>query len=105
MASPATLVSLEAAKQQLRVTHSEEDMLIEDLLSQAEDVVLDYHDDLVDDTWTEATIPGWLKADILRTLTYLWSRRGEDITELDHEKLRAQARFLFSYPRRGPNIA
>jgi hypothetical protein len=78
MASPATLLSLTQAKAQLRVTHDEEDFYIEEVLADAEDIIASFMGDLFDADWTPQTVPGAVRAAILKQMTYMWSHRGED---------------------------
>lgn len=77
MPSPATLVSLERAKKQIRVTHTEEDDDILDRIDEAEDIILRYLNGADDPTWDESTVPGAVKAAILRQFTHLWRHRGD----------------------------
>lgn len=78
MPSPATLVALSDAKDQLRIRHDESDPEIQAMLADAEDVVLRIVGDLADDDWDESTVPGPVRAAILRQLTAMWSGRGDE---------------------------
>lgn len=109
MPSPATLVSLETAKDHLRITATEggtEEAQVEMYLDMAEDIVREYLDDQFDEDWDEDTVPGAVKADILRTLADLWRHRGDELPDGDADQnASARVRFRHLYSRKGPSIA
>jgi hypothetical protein len=71
------LVTLDQAKAQIRVTSTDEDGDIEMKLADAEAIVLDYLKDRADDTWTDETVPGPVRAAILRQFAALYQFRGD----------------------------
>lgn len=76
------LVTLEEAKNQLRVRHSEEDTDIELKMELATDLVLAYlelEDNVTGSpaTWDDANVPHDVKAAVLAQLTELWQFRGD----------------------------
>ena len=74
------LVSLATAKQHLRITDALHDADIELKLTQAQHAILDYLAEVVDETWTEATVPRIVEAAILIYLTHLYEHRGDDMS-------------------------
>lgn len=78
MPSPASLVSLDQAKRQLRITHEHEDEDIQDKLWEAEDIVLRYLNG-GDAAWDEESLPGAVKAAILRQTMHLFRHRGDGL--------------------------
>ena len=93
MPSPATLVTLDQAKAQLRITHSESDVDVQDKLAEAEDIIAAVMGDLFDADWTEVTVPGPVRAAILKQLVFEWTHRG-DTTAADESGLAPGVRFL-----------
>lgn len=78
----AALITLDTAKAHLGVTTTDDDALITDKAAQASAIVVDYLTargtiDGID--WTEATVPGPVKAAILVMLTHLYEHRGDDM--------------------------
>lgn len=97
MPSPATLVSLEAVKRQLRITTDEQDDELSDLLNDAEDIVATFMGDRFDADWTEQTVPGAVRAAIVKQIAYLWAFRGDaDVPEktIDDSGLAPGVRWL-----------
>ncbi len=80
----ATLVTLEQAKNQLRVTWNDEDVHIQFMLDAAEGAVLDYIKK--DYEWTALTCPPFIKLAILVVLsTYFDPYRDGD--DFDNDKV------------------
>lgn len=74
------LVSLAAAKAQLRVLHDDDDEDIDRKLSEATGIVIDYLK-RPDHGWTEETVPYPVSASIKLVLTGLWDdREGDPLT-------------------------
>lgn len=95
MPSPATLLTLAQAKSQLRVTHDESDFEIEEALADAEDIIAAFMGDLFDADWTYLTVPGAVRAAILKQMTYLWTHRGDDADiKVDESGLAPGVRWL-----------
>lgn len=78
MPSPALLVSLGAVKQQCRVEHNEEDDYLLSLLADAEDIIVRFMGERFDAEWTTVTVPGAVRAAILRQCAYMWRERGDE---------------------------
>jgi hypothetical protein len=78
MPAPATLLTLDEVKKQIRVTHDETDGEIDTILSDAEDIVVTFIGARFDAAWTPDTVPGAVRAAILRQATALWASRGDD---------------------------
>jgi hypothetical protein len=72
------LVDLTMAKRWLRVEHDSEDLLIQDLIDQASDVVTDYIK-RPDHGWTAPTVPPHVRAAILHVLSRLYGDRGGEL--------------------------
>ena len=77
MSSPAVLVTLEQAKEHLRIRHTEEDNQVQDKLDAAEDAVLDYLG-IETPEWDDSNVPPRVVAAILIVLEDLWRFRGGD---------------------------
>lgn len=73
------LVSLETARDHLRVDGQDEDNFLQECLQDAEATIIDYLKARADDNWTEATVPGPVRASILLALAALWHNREGDI--------------------------
>lgn len=101
MPSPALLVGLDQAKRQLRVTHDEDDLDILEKLAEAEDIILVYLKAQADETWTDDTVPGAVKAAILKQTVFLWRFRGDDEgrQDIDDHGLAPGVRALLSFYR------
>jgi hypothetical protein len=95
---PATtwpvLVTLAQAKDQLRITHTDDDQAIRDYLAHAHDIVLTFMGDRVDETWTVANAPGAVRASILKQVAYLWRFRGSSDEKADESGLAPGVRWL-----------
>jgi hypothetical protein len=79
----ATLITLDEAKAELRVTHTEEDAVIQRKMEEAEALVLDYlkmgTSPFTPETpWDATTVPPVIRAAILMTLVDLDRHRGDD---------------------------
>jgi len=87
----ATLVTLDMAKQQLRVTDTLQDAVIAWKLAQAEDVVLRYlKPDRTDEVrpdypWTIDTVPPAVQDAILLYLSHLDRNRGDAVDGQDEQ--------------------
>jgi hypothetical protein len=77
MPLPATLVTLAEAKDQIRVTHSFSDAELQRTLDDAEDMIRQYLKTKNDPAWTAETVPGAIRAAILRQVTHLVADRGD----------------------------
>lgn len=71
------LVTLDQAKAQIRVFGTAEDDDLYQRLADAESIVLDYLKDGADEDWTEETVPGPVRAAILRQFAHLYQFRGD----------------------------
>jgi hypothetical protein len=84
---PAILVTLEMAKQQLRITDTLQDDVVAWKLAQAEDVIIRYlkpqrtDEDRPDYPWTAATVPPAVQDAILLYLTHLDRNRGDTLED------------------------
>lgn len=95
MPSPATLVGLESVKKQLRISSYEQDDEVSDLLNDAEDIVTRFMGDRFDAEWTDQTVPGAVRAAILKQVAYLWAHRGDAaLPEPDESGLAPGVRWL-----------
>lgn len=105
MPSPVTLVTLDQAKRQLRIRHSEADIDIEDKLQEAEDIVMRYLNGADDPEWDQDTVPGAVRAAILRQTAHLFRFRGDaQMPDLDDDGLAPGVKRLL-VPYRTPTIA
>lgn len=92
--SPATLVTFEQAKAQLRINHDESDNEIYEKLADAEFIVLSAMGDRYDEDWTDATVPPAVRAAILKQLAYLWKHRGDGEEKIHDSGLAPGVRYL-----------
>ena len=74
------LVTLERAKSQVIVDFDDDDLLLQDICDLATDAVINYIGQ-PDHTWTDATVPGTIKAAILLMVSDMYSNRGDDMKE------------------------
>lgn len=74
----ANLITLPEAKDHLRITTTVDDVDLQRKVDQASDVIRDYLKTKNDPTWTDATVPPFVKASVCLMLTHLWDHRGED---------------------------
>lgn len=81
---PRDLVTLAQVKRVVGVTHAEDDFLLHLYLDQATETVLNYlartdDDDwtAITDAWTEETVPGDVKASILKLSAKFYRFRGD----------------------------
>jgi Phage gp6-like head-tail connector protein len=74
------LLTLEDAKIHLRITDPAHDADVQQKLTEAQDVILDYLGEQVDPLWTDATTPPRVLSAIKIYLTHLYEQRGEDMT-------------------------
>jgi hypothetical protein len=68
---------LEQAKAQIKVTSTADDADIALKLADAEAIILDYLKSQADASWTEETVPGPVRAAILRQFADLYRFRGD----------------------------
>jgi Phage gp6-like head-tail connector protein len=73
----ASLVTLAQVKDQLRITHAFADAELQRHLDDAEDIIRRYLKTLPDPAWTADTVPGAVRAAILRQATHLATDRGD----------------------------
>jgi len=96
----ATLITLEAAKAQLKITGTARDAEVLELMARAEDVILRYlkpeltGEARTDWPWTLATVPPSVQAAILLELAGLDQNRGDDLGERDEKLALAIDRLL-----------
>jgi hypothetical protein len=72
------LVSLETAKQHLRITGTDHDADIQQKLTASQDRIVTYLGAAADATWTEATVPTPVAEAILKQLAEFFRFRGDD---------------------------
>lgn len=77
----AALITLAEAKTQLRITSDAHDADIELKRVQASEIVVDYLKGNADESWTDANVPGVVKAAILIQLTVLFDREDVGIPQ------------------------
>lgn len=68
------LVTLEAAKEHLRIDDPDQDEEVTDRIGDASDIVIDYLK-RPDHEWTEDDVPGNVRASVLLVLGALWQNR------------------------------
>lgn len=73
----AALVTLAQGKDQLSITHSDQDAFVQMKLDEATALVLDYCDKAPDIPWDAATVPLEVRSAILDVLTDLYTDRGD----------------------------
>jgi hypothetical protein len=78
MPSPATLVDVEDLQQRLRLTDPAAEEELSDILAEAEDIILTFIGDRFDAEWTDETVPGAVRAAILKQAAFRWKFRGDD---------------------------
>lgn len=76
----AALVTLDLAKQQLRITDNLHDAEVQTAIDEATAVILDYLDTAADPEWTPATLPKIVQTAILMFTTHLYEHRGDDMS-------------------------
>src|SRR4029453_2029884 len=74
------LLTLTEAKVHLRITDSLHDGDVQQKLTEAQDIVVDYLAEQVDPLWTETTVPPRVLATIKIWLTHLYEHRGDDMS-------------------------
>jgi hypothetical protein len=105
----ATLITIEQARWQLRLTDTLQDPEVEMKMAQAEDVILRYLSPTVsglprdDYPWTPANVPPAVQDAILLYLTHLWRNRGDALDDTDEQTWKAITRRLA--PLRDPALA
>jgi hypothetical protein len=72
------LVTLDAAKQHLRITDPLHDADVTEKLTSASGAIRDYLGSSDDPTWTPATVPPWISAAVLLLLAHLYEHRGDE---------------------------
>ena len=77
MPIPATLATLAQLKDQVKVTDTATDAELQRTLDDAEDTIRRYLKTRDDPTWTADTVPGAVRAAVLRQATHLWADRGD----------------------------
>lgn len=89
------LVTLERAKDHLRVTSTVEDNEIDRKVEQASAIILDYLGSRADDGWSDGTVdvPGPVETATLLMLTHLYENRGDDM-KADEDAWKAIERVL-----------
>lgn len=73
------LVTLEDARDHLRIDDHDQDGFLLVQLTNAESAVVDYLKSRADDTWTTETVPGHVRASVLLALAVLWENREGDV--------------------------
>lgn len=78
------LVTLEAAKEHLRIDADDQNDEVTDRINDASDIVIDYLK-RPDHGWTDETVPGQVRASVLLVLGALWVNRDGvgDAVDLD----------------------
>jgi hypothetical protein len=71
------IVTLQEAKDQLSITHGDQDAFIQSKLDEAEALVLNYCTAPHVDPWTASTVPLEVRSAILDVLTDLYTDRGD----------------------------
>lgn len=73
----AALVTLAQAKDQLSITHSDQDVFVQDKLDEAHALVLQYCDKAPPEGWDAVTVPLEVRSAILDVVTDLYTDRGD----------------------------
>jgi Phage gp6-like head-tail connector protein len=73
------LLTLEDAKVHLRITDTAHDVDVQQKLTEAQDVIVDYLGEQVDPLWTDTTAPPRVLSAIKIYLTHLYEQRGDDM--------------------------
>jgi hypothetical protein len=73
------LLTLEDAKVHLRITDTAHDVDVQQKLTEAQDVIIDYLGEQVDPLWTDTTVPPRVLSAIKLYLTHLYEQRGDDM--------------------------
>lgn len=76
----AALLTLEDAKQHLRITDTDHDVDVQVALDAAEGIILDYLKVPIPSVWTAASVPPSVTAAIRLMLAELYEHRGDDLT-------------------------
>jgi hypothetical protein len=104
MPTPATLVTLGQFKDALKITHAFADTELQRTLDDAEDVIRTVLKTGDDPTWTSTTVPGAIRAAILRQAVFLSSDRGDRASTLTPDGLAPFVEGLLT-PYRDPALA
>lgn len=70
------LVTLEAVKRRQRIWHEDDDPDLEDMISQASDIILNYIGN-PEPEWTDQTAPPLIQAAVLFQVGLMWADRGD----------------------------
>lgn len=73
------LLTLEDAKVHLRITDTASDVDVQQKLTEAQDVIVDYLGAQVDPLWDDTTVPPRVLSAIKIMLTHLYENRGDDL--------------------------
>src|SRR5262245_2756263 len=73
------LVSLDVAKQHLRITGTDHDADVQQKLTASQDRVIAYLGAAADATWDETTVPTPIAQAILELLARFYEHRGDDL--------------------------
>lgn len=83
---PRDLVTLAQVKRVAGITHTEHDFLLQMYIDQATDTILNYIERVDDedwtaetDAWTEETVPGDVKAALLKLAVKFFRFRGDSV--------------------------
>jgi Phage gp6-like head-tail connector protein len=74
------LLTLADAKIHLYITDTLHDADVQQKLTEAQDIIIDYLGEHVDPLWTDTTVPPRVLASIKICLTDLYEHRGDDMT-------------------------
>jgi Phage gp6-like head-tail connector protein len=74
------LLTLADAKIHLYITDTLHDADVQQKLTEAQDVIVDYLGEQVDPLWTDTTAPPRVVASIKLYLTHLYEHRGDDLS-------------------------